>query len=1227
METTQQLKDIYTIGEVCRFKVKRVYQTYCELIDERNGITTYLQHTANLRLFQGQEVNCRIKDVKEKRPAVELVDVAEGAQGTVHLTESKLTDILTEQGIEWSHKDFIKLLLTEEQERPFETLCHNWIQTLRNKKADLSVVRRECSDLLELSELLNVCSDAEREYYQQRLTVLIEQIGYHIKADELISNEVEGDNTEGPKQFIDTLINKLKVSGFVYHPNKNFNILSCLFLRRPDIMNNRINEFLGIIREKDIKIWSKEPFRSALIKLLDLYIHECEGKIDKTKDNEELIQNTMFALAIQLLLNNDPSDTSVVDYRLTSAKLCAIASYWGGNLRNVINMAYSCLFDSDPTRIPYGIENIDKVPYYIANMASNKEIDTTNTFTQNGIRLEVSGDGIHLRPSRSLTNSYPVLPRELGLWKGLQIHLGSKVEVKCSPRKSNDIKPYQEMWTDIERELLDVSSQKTSTLPTNKRKRHKVNDLVNITFQGQDHYNKNKYYCKIEDEIGGEGYIFIEDIVPYNIQTSLWTFMASDGSRWVFPAQITDCDNDGFFHFSMIDTVKEGIDGIYEDEEDIYCSIGSAPNQFGMSPAITVEGVSASILNAGAFEGIEKNTIVCCRYRSKGSGTFHIQCDIVRVMENEEYDIYEAFRYLLENVSVGKIPDQYIEKDDEQILEMDKVLDEGYVRELIHLIDRMAYIDGEYIKSYNYLAFARILCKIIGWESQAAYYKGRMDIIIMLHDFGVNTKIGEKKLEELRESNAELFSNNAVMRDHYMQLLTVSYMNSPLHNDALYQISVKEPAIKELALLVLAHNIAKEYGMDKNAEDIHNKIKQRLNLRGFETGLKQYGSGIEGVHEEYKSSIVYHASIGSKGPNPKMQMDEILRVINSFLNTEGGTLYIGTNDLGMGVGVEEDLKTLHYNHDKDKYLRSITDAVAIKWGNAIAACIKRIEFDPENSDKDIVIVEVSPYDQGIDFDGEWYVRVGGSKRGLNAEQFAAYQAERGVQPKSEPKEPKKEAQPKSAPAPAPQPSYETIATSRVRKNILAEYLDYDNYDSYVEPEYYFKFLPNNKFKCLSDYDYDEQSPLTLTVLSDEIRGYLVLGYDNGHIVKVPVKELIEHPDREYSRYADAKLLFASIAGADDLVLTITRESKSHGKVVMRADQLSKCPDGRLSDSGAAFYNEGLASEVLAFEIIPSDKADDFSGILNKKPSTLGTPSNSSTKNMVNMLHLWQVNEI
>ena len=271
METRKQSpREAYKVDGIYEFRVRKQFPTYCEVIDESTDITTYLRGTANLKLFKGQTVKCRILSIKEKHPRIELVDISEFEQNKANLNEEKLTELLSKRELTWNTKEFIRLLLSEENEKSFESQCHRWIQNLINKKIDLTTVRMDCSDILELSELLDLCSDAEREYYQERLTTVIEQLGYYVKAAELIANEADKSSTDTPTYFINALFNKLQISGFVYHPTKNFNILASLFLRRPELMNSRIKELLDIICQRNIDSWKKEPFNSAIIKLLEL---------------------------------------------------------------------------------------------------------------------------------------------------------------------------------------------------------------------------------------------------------------------------------------------------------------------------------------------------------------------------------------------------------------------------------------------------------------------------------------------------------------------------------------------------------------------------------------------------------------------------------------------------------------------------------------------------------------------------------------------------------------------------------------------------------------------------------------------------------------------------------------------------------------------------------------------------------------------------------------------
>lgn len=1060
-------------------------------------------------------------------------------------------------------------------------------------------------------------------------------MGYTIRANELIAHEDNPQAEENSYTFIQNLLEKLRVSGFVYHPNKNFNILSCLYLRSPKLMNSSIAALLDIICDRDRENWKKEPFRSAFVQLLELFIQESEGKVDKVKNGKELVDNMVKALAIQLLLLRDNKNSGSIDYNLNCARLCVALSYLSTNTRKCVDFALYYLLGADANLMTYTQKDIRNgvLPHFLNNLVPGR-INTTNTFARNKIELKISNEGIHLLPVKSGQELYPMIPEELALWNGLQVYLDEKYTLAHSAAGWNDIAPYVKMWEHIDFRVFN-SPQNNMVVTNGKKKRHRVYDLVNITFIRQDASDKNKYYCQIEDEIGGEGFIYVNDIVPYVISsTALRHFYAADGSRYVFQAQIIE-NEDGYFHFSMIEQVKSSVSNIvFSDEEVIVCSLGKDTSDVasnGVIPAISSQGMSVEIRNAYDFPGLCRYDTVICRYKSEGYNTFHIRCEIVETIECE-FNLDSAFRSLMEAIAVDCIAEKMVEQEDD-LLNADKILDEGDVRQLVFMIDRLASVEDDYVKSYNYLGYARLLCMLIGWETQAAYYKGRMDIISMLHYFAVNGRIDEVELQRLENVNAELFSGNVFLRERLAQLQTISMLGKPECNDQLYMKSKENEGVCHLAQLVLAYNITKSSEMEGVARDIYNRVIRQLNLNGYETGLKMYGTGVENEEVEYKQSTLY---VPKEGLRPEKQMNEILAVINSFMNTNGGTLYVGVNNSGLGVGLEEDLRTDPYFGDKDKYKSRIINEVARKWQNVGTTYIEHIDYDAENTEKDVLIIKIKPCRQGMPLDGWWWYRVGGTKRRLSSAEYNSYNAERRAFMDAESSEEIEESVPslsltEEEPVVVQEESGvikvgrdEPIRTSRIRHNVLAEYTDPEHY---VEPVGLFKFLSGNKFSKIDSYDYDDNSLLTLVVKQEEEKGYLVLGYANGCIVKIAVEELLSFSNREYSRYDESRLLFASIAGENDAVLTICRDNKRMEKVMMRVDSLSSFDVERLTNKGRCSFNDNLFSEILAYDIIPEAELERFEPITDKPKTIVGYAATENNRQMVRKLHEWGIDEI
>lgn len=979
----------FQIGKTYLFTINRIDNDFCELLDS-DGFVCYLQDTNKYQFTKGQNIQCRVLDYKSdaKHPKIEIVETEDLVLRDAKVDERGVNGILKELDIRWNFKGFVNLLLMPDNGNAFDEECHRWIRSLIDSKADLTSIRKDCFIFLEESIFLSICKPAERDFYQQRITKLIEMMGYYIKANKL-KEDGEG------LIFIETLFDKLKKSGFVYHPNKNFNIMSCLFLNDRNLMEDKVEELFGILRQWGLDIWMKEPFRSTLINVLEVYINENIWKVDREKNTLALVNNLMQALSIQFLLIGDAMEVEGIDIRLNISRLCALSTYYNvRDPKSIMDLTIANLLNSEYCIPKFSLADTGRmvIPYFIDNTAKrNNDIGITCSYLHGKAKLVLSKDGISLYSNQD-DQIKAILSKDLNLWANMQVYINKKA-VKTPVGKKN-IAMYERLWDDIEKEIFTVKEVSIKKLA--QKQQHHVDDYVNIIITKRHPTRPNLFACKIIDEIGGSGYIATDQIVPYPVYPVEKDFLADNGRSLVFEAKIIDKTADGDFRFSMLDIIKEIADNdFYVYDDRIICSLGADRPLAGRNkriPAISKDGISISL---GGFDDLDvnypfkKGDVVVATYESCGSGSFLVNCSILELCENQDFYVIEAFRNLLREIALtGENVDSVVQEED--IQQNDRLLAVPYMKEVIRAIDRMAIIDDEYVKSYNYLGFARILCLMIGWENQAAYYKGRMDLIAMLHDFAINDRVDEDKLELLDNANAEMFNSNILLKERYEQLKIVSYLGKPQHQqDLLARYTDSQGILHTLASLVLGYNIMKSQNMESQANDVHNRIKQTLKLKGFESNLVMYGSGIEDLKTEYKQSIVFPPNV-TDVPNLTLQTSNVMRVIAEFLNTEGGILYLGVNDCGAGVGLENDLMYHEFNGDKDKYQRYISDTIANTWGNVVATCVKDISFDSENKDKDVLIIRISPYPKGVEYEGKWYVRTVSSKRALTYDEFSWY---------------------------------------------------------------------------------------------------------------------------------------------------------------------------------------------------------------------------------------------
>ena len=1218
----------YVVGKQYPFTVAAVHDDFCELHDESN-FSVYLQHTNRYRLVRGQKITCKVLANTQKRPKIELVGTEE-TEKEKNFDVNAVEKIIKETATTWNTRDFSRLLLMIERDKPFEEECRQWIGTLNNAGCDLAQVRGDCTWFLEQSPFLSLCNPSQREFYQDRLTVMIELLGYCIKANEML------DDGTG-NAFIDDIFEKLKSSGYVFHPQKNFNIMSCLFLADQQLMEDRMEKLFDIIRQWKLEIWAKEPFNSTMTKIIELYVSENIWSVDRIKNNDALVSNLAQALTIQQILMKTAGREGEPAYRLCLTRLCAISTYlYDYYSPKTLNLALSNLLNST-CQVPSYTLNDTKgktVPFRIIGMQP-RSIETTNSFIHGKGKLMVSKDGIALYAGQE-EGSKPMIHDSLGLWQRLQV-FADKRSVRALPEKAG-ILDCMHLWEDIERELFATKTE-TANKPKN-RKSHKIDDKVNVIVTEQDKNDKNLFHCRIDDEIGGEGTIRIQDIVPYGLAPEIRHFRSETGKNLVFEATITDKEDDTF-RFSMLDHVKSWAEKYYGDNERMVCVIYAdrPPKGKGKIPAITKEGISVSL---GGFDEIEETNfkrgdLVIAKMHSEGTGTFHVNGRVLKHFRGPQFYLSTAFHKLMLDFALYEEGDTAgVEEKDLQ--QSDKILDASHVREIVRMIDRMATIDGEYVNAYNYLGFARALCLMTGWEEQAAYYQGRMELMVLLHDFAINDVVNQERLENMERVNADIFKNNATLHSKLLQLQTVSYMGKPEREAELFETYASQGGlVRDIASLVIAYNMVRRNNMTNLCIDLQNRIKQTLRLKGYESNLKIYGSGVEDAKTEYKTSIVFPPDENMRANMPR-QMRNIMRVVASFLNTNGGTLYIGVNDSGAGVGVEDDLTYPAFHGDKDKYQRAVTDAVVKEWGK-LAATFVDVAFDHGNEQKDILVISVRPYPEGVPFEGKWLVRIGSSKQEMTKEKFEEFN--RSSRLLATAADNRQEERERHSPTPA-QPSQllqnsqasqtagnkvmtvasshpdETILTSQVRKNTLQEYEE--DYRPHIAC---FKFLDKGKFTKVTSYDYDP-CMLTLAVYDEESRAYLVLGYEDGRVAKVPVEQLLKYDDyRDYSRNTKSKLAFATIAGAEDAIVSVSRESKNKSRLMVRMDRLSELEDGTLNSTGDRFYKEGIG-EVVRYEVVPHDQLEGVEVLMDKDARSVGMPLATLSPEVKRQLAKWGI---
>ena len=299
-----------------------------------------------------------------------------------------------------------------------------------------------------------------------------------------------------------------------------------------------------------------------------------------------------------------------------------------------------------------------------------------------------------------------------------------------------------------------------------------------------------------------------------------------------------------------------------------------------------------------------------------------------------------------ESESKTVTPDLYDESDRITVSQL---------KELIYCVDSLIG-DSEDIcgcfNAYNVLIF---LCRFVGNKELADYYGLCSDYIYWVNSL-------DSELLKNREG-VECRQTFKGLSDR-MEALDMDRYSLRLRNN--------KQVIRVLQTWFDSYLKEKD---DDLQELICENINVLLGCKVWEKKTRVYIPvffGHEGVEKEFKTSAFIHADKNAT----EEQSLVLARVIASFMNTEGGTLYIGVNDKGYLTGLDQELRFAH--NDSDVYLRSVNQNVIRLLGkkedrDRYQAYIRCRLYEYEDG-RLVLAFRVAPINEVVEVKGEVYTR-------------------------------------------------------------------------------------------------------------------------------------------------------------------------------------------------------------------------------------------------------------
>lgn len=1226
----QLLPRFYEEGRIYTFWVRRDLSDamggYYE-VGDKNGFYFRLQTDKRIKLQISQEIECRVALLKGNRLNLRLTDDESCNRGNYPfrpLEEMIGMMNMTETDARWLTKTLLstqtfaevrEALLRYDEEwmkagiKQLAERLDEWVELGgRHRERWLNICRRICLFLLEDSDFLDGCADERRFSIVELLSQTMRRIEEYMEAVRMLASGEDG-------CYVDDLLAKMKKSGNLYRSEEKLDVLHCIFRLDRQSLTRKIQPLLDVIIGGPSALRIYEPYRDVFIKSLSLYIDEHSGYIDRmggieSEEEASLVRSTVMSLAVLLLLVREEDRCK---WRLKRARLYRYLTFLKESSSSLLlEKAFGIIANDECPKLEFEWKDVRELAMLIVRLsyplADGREGMAERVYEDRQVRLCIKDGDISLRTAKKVKKQWPCISEGLLPWHHLQVQL-SGVNNRSVPSGTKDLAPYQQLWRNAEQELFD-GTDVLAFRPGVRKVMPEIGDKVRIRVVKQESRNPNYFLCRIEDDMyEGEGVLCTNNIVRYGLRTDVGAFTSDSGKPYLFQAVVQSRRKDGGFNFRLVELLDTFIYQSVYVGEIVTCVVAEVQKyhyfcicNYGYGLFIPILPGSVE-LRQGDFLEAEINEV-----RTSGA----VMADFLR-QTAPTFIIADAFANLIYSYADEQVYEEAVEEEMPARRE-DYEMDKSSVCELMHIIDRVAMLEENYVKTYNYLGFARILAILLDKEELGKSFLERMRLLQMLQQFAVNGQMDMKELKMRNQACHDLLPSYPLLQSDMLDMLVLGSLDSSAQNNFLWKVLQQggnERRVK-LAKLVLAYNLLEASSMDGQQDAICAKIYDVLNMDVGKHVFYSFGS--EGQNVEFKTSIVYSPEKGMRANLPK-QTQEIMSVICGFLNADGGTLYLGVNDEGVASGLDADIA--YFNGSLDKFDLHVRNSVVRYLG--MEANAKITVSYPLAGKKQVYAMDIKPCLHPVMCDGVCYQRQGSSTWSLQGDALNAFlKSKCGTEellPQPEdagavamPLEILSEtieASPEKADMPEEKPVVKKaseageIATGLIRANATHSWMDGFG----VSTVRYLHLLSENGYLMTQDECWRNDVLLSMAIHEDESDGYLINVFESGRIVRVSMADLLDKKlDKEYKRYGQDRLVFSCPAHKDDALLTIMSDVQQ--RPAYRMDDIECLKDGNMLAKGD-FASVVETTGVLRCEVIPAARKPVLKRIHNMKPTLIG----------------------